>query len=69
MEEYIRKLKERFIKWGHDREGDLTLKVGPIYFTFYKWSSPIIWSGKRVGFVPMNDMNSKGYYHLYKKGE
>lgn len=51
-----------FCQWGNDNEGDLTLRVCFIYFTFYKWNNPII--SLRCNFLPMD--NSKRFWHHYK---
>jgi hypothetical protein len=60
------RFRQRFLKWGYDNEGDFTLQVVFVYFTFYKWSSPIV-RVKDVGFVPLNDGNSKEIWRLVRK--
>jgi len=50
-----------FVVWGFDDDDELTLRVFFLYFTFHKWSTPII----RIclsSFYPLTDGNSKEYW-------
>ncbi len=38
----LRSLISKLAKWGKDEDGDLTLRVGFLYITFYKYEDPLI---------------------------
>jgi hypothetical protein len=52
--------------WGYDVDGDLTLKVGCFYFTFFKYRTPIVQFNtkknslisERAVFVQMTDSHA-----------
>ncbi|EMZ8414618.1 TPA: hypothetical protein ACQT1A_003474 [Pseudomonas aeruginosa] len=48
--------------WGHDEDGDLTLRVGEKLFTFYKWHEALERKASDVQFTPLNDSSSKTYW-------
>lgn len=55
MRELMRRLMRRLCNtlaarstWGYDEDGDLTLKVGFVRFTFFKYREPLVYVGKKT---------------------
>lgn len=55
--------------WGHDEEGDLTLKIGPLFFTYYKWKEAIVRTKDKIKFCPLDDTSSQEFWKKSMKRE
>ncbi len=52
----------RIAEWGYDYDGDLTLRVGFIYFTLYKYQEPTV-SLNRHGFRACDAAEIRHVWH------
>lgn len=58
----LEKFKEELVIFGYDNEGCLVLKVGLVYFTFFKDANPTTeWFYNKAGFNSFRNSNVIAY--------